>query len=62
MLPGSGARTADQWHGVTLPMGILYERAAIRFWASVATDTAALEAEDDPVTDDQAPGEEHPRL
>jgi PadR family transcriptional regulator AphA len=31
-----GLRTVEHWRGATLPMGILYERAAIVFWTSVA--------------------------
>ncbi len=30
------ARTIEHWRGVTLPMGLLYERAAIEFWEGVA--------------------------
>jgi PadR family transcriptional regulator, regulatory protein AphA len=33
---GAGARSIEQWRAVTLPMGLLYERAAIDFWAGVA--------------------------
>lgn len=37
---GSGAvsalRTVEHWRGVTLPMGLLYERAAVEFWQGVA--------------------------
>jgi PadR family transcriptional regulator, regulatory protein AphA len=32
----SAARTVEHWRGVTLPMGLLYERAAVEFWADVA--------------------------
>jgi PadR family transcriptional regulator, regulatory protein AphA len=32
----SAARTVEHWRGVTLPMGLLYERAAVAFWESVA--------------------------
>jgi DNA-binding PadR family transcriptional regulator len=31
------ARTVEHWRGVTLPMGLLYERAAVEFWEGVAT-------------------------
>ncbi len=31
--PGAASRTIEHWRGVTLPMGLLYERAAIEFWA-----------------------------
>ena len=50
----SAARTVEHWRGVTLPMGLLYERAAVEFWEGVAAgarvdDAAAdrLRAEDD---------------
>ena len=50
----SAARTVEHWRGVTLPMGVLYERAAVEFWEGVATrgridgDTAdGLRAQDD---------------
>jgi DNA-binding PadR family transcriptional regulator len=33
---GPGYRTAEHWRGETLPMGILYERAAVAFWEDVA--------------------------
>jgi DNA-binding PadR family transcriptional regulator len=32
----SAARTVEHWRGVTLPMGLLYERAAVEFWEGVA--------------------------
>ena len=35
-----GLRTVEHWRGATLPMGILYERAAILFWTSVAENAA----------------------
>jgi len=56
MLSGSNgaARTVEHWRGVTLPMGLLYERAAVEFWEGVAAgvqvdDATAdrLRAEDD---------------
>lgn len=28
-------RTVEHWRGATLPMGLLYERAAVEFWTSV---------------------------
>jgi PadR family transcriptional regulator AphA len=31
-----GLRTVEHWRGATLPMGLLYERAAVDFWTSVA--------------------------
>jgi DNA-binding PadR family transcriptional regulator len=51
---GSAALTVEHWRGVTLPMGLLYERAAVEFWEGVAAgarvDDAAADgsrAEDD---------------
>lgn len=51
--PDSPARTVEHWRGVTLPMGLLYERAAVDFWEGVAAGTRvddsardALRAED----------------
>jgi PadR family transcriptional regulator AphA len=32
----SAARTVEHWRGVTLPMGLLYERAAVEFWEGIA--------------------------
>jgi DNA-binding PadR family transcriptional regulator len=32
----STSPTVEQWRGVTLRMGLLYERAAVEFWAAVA--------------------------
>jgi DNA-binding PadR family transcriptional regulator len=29
-------RTVEHWRGATLPMGILYEKAAVEFWQGVA--------------------------
>lgn len=43
---GRGERTVEHWRGETLPMGLLYERAAVDFWrgvvakANVATDAS----------------------
>jgi PadR family transcriptional regulator, regulatory protein AphA len=37
-----GSRTIEQWRGVTLRMGLLYERAAIEFWEGVV---ASVDAE-----------------
>jgi DNA-binding PadR family transcriptional regulator len=31
-----GQRTVEHWRGATLPMGLLYERAAVEFWKGVA--------------------------
>jgi PadR family transcriptional regulator AphA len=33
-------RTVEHWRGVTLPMGLLYERAAVHFWEAVAARAA----------------------
>jgi PadR family transcriptional regulator, regulatory protein AphA len=35
---GTGDRSIQQWREVTLPMGLRFERAAIEFWAGVASD------------------------
>jgi DNA-binding PadR family transcriptional regulator len=34
--PASGLRTVEHWRGATLPMGLLYEGAAVAFWQGVA--------------------------
>ena len=34
--PRSASPTVEHWRGVTLRMGLLYERAAVEFWAAVA--------------------------
>ncbi len=39
LLPGR--RTVEHWRGATLPMGLLYERAAVEFWSRVAAGSAA---------------------
>jgi DNA-binding PadR family transcriptional regulator len=41
----TAARTVEHWRGVTLPMGLLYERAAVEFWEGV---TAGVRANDPP--------------
>jgi len=45
---GRGERTVETWRGETLPMGLLYERAAVDFWRGVAakarTTAAATDA------------------
>jgi DNA-binding PadR family transcriptional regulator len=33
-------RTVEQWRGVTVAMGVLYERAAIQFWEAVSAEPA----------------------
>jgi PadR family transcriptional regulator, regulatory protein AphA len=52
---GRGQRTVEHWRGATLPMGLLYERAAVEFWAAVAkravrskVPDAALGSDDEP--------------
>src|SRR5450756_2198974 len=40
----SAARTVEHWRGVTLPMGLLYERAAVEFWERVYWEGAADDA------------------
>jgi DNA-binding PadR family transcriptional regulator len=42
----AGSRTVEHWRGATLPMGLLYERAAVAFWAEVARDAAGRMAAD----------------
>ncbi len=39
-ISGPRLRTVEHWRGATLPMGILYERAAVQFWTSVADNAA----------------------
>jgi PadR family transcriptional regulator AphA len=41
-----GDRTAAHWRGQTLPMGVLYERAAVEFWEGV---NAKAIASDEPI-------------
>jgi DNA-binding PadR family transcriptional regulator len=36
-----GQRTVEHWRGETLPMGVLYERAAVEFWAGVVAKARA---------------------
>ena len=38
------SRTIEQWRGVTLPMGLLYERAAVEFWQGVVTQVTRSDA------------------
>ena len=37
--PAIGSRSLFHWRGVTLRMGLLYERAAVEFWQGVADET-----------------------
>ena len=39
--PQRGQRTVEHWRGETLPMGLLYENAAVEFWAGVVARAAA---------------------
>lgn len=36
-----GLRTVEHWRGATLPMGLLYEGAAVEFWKGVAEQAAS---------------------
>jgi PadR family transcriptional regulator AphA len=38
---GRGERTVEHWRGETLPMGLLYERAAVEFWTGVVAKAQA---------------------
>jgi len=38
---GPGQRTAERWRGETVHMGVLYERAAVDFWAGIAGSAGA---------------------
>ena len=40
----SAARSFEHWRGVTLPMGLLYERAAVEFWERVYWDSVVDDA------------------
>ena len=48
---GRGQRTVEHWRGETLPMGILYESAAVDFWADVAARARASLGKDDVAPD-----------
>ncbi len=43
----AGLRTVAHWRGATLPMGLLYERAAVEFWSGVAEKSDEEDAADD---------------
>jgi PadR family transcriptional regulator AphA len=47
------ARTIKHWRDATLPMGLLYERAAVMFWQSVAAGAVDDAAEDRSRTQDE---------
>ncbi len=44
---GPGHRTAERWHGETVQMGILYEHAAVDFWAGVTESAGGADVADD---------------
>lgn len=46
--PGAGLRTVEHWRGATLPMGLLYEQAAVEFWSGVAKRAAGPEEAGEP--------------
>ncbi|MDP9273332.1 MAG: PadR family transcriptional regulator [Chloroflexota bacterium] len=50
--PGLLSRSIEHWRGVTLRMGLLYERAAVEFWAGVATHTGIADAATAPARGD----------
>jgi PadR family transcriptional regulator AphA len=43
-----GLRTVEHWRGATLPMGLLYERAAVDFWKGVAAEPVRPDAVREP--------------
>ena len=47
------ARTVEHWRGVTLPMGLLHERAAVEFWEGVVAGARV-----DDVAVDRSPAED----
>ena len=49
---GVGERTVEHWRGETLPMGLLYEGAAVAFWTRVLENTSAAgqrDADEEPL-------------
>jgi len=50
----SAARTVEHWRGVTLPMGLLYEQAAVEFWEGVV---AGARVDDVPADRSRAEGD-----
>jgi DNA-binding PadR family transcriptional regulator len=46
---GRGQRTVEHWRGETLRMGLLYERAAVEFWAGVVENALGSSAADQAV-------------
>jgi len=53
---GRGLRTVERWRGATLPMGLLYERAAVEFWADVANRATTSNGVDEGVQRDAPHG------
>ena len=52
--PRRGQRTVEHWRGETLPMGLLYEGAAVDFWSRVAASALSSVrgvADDPPATE-----------
>ncbi len=47
------SRTVQHWRGVTLRIGLLYERAAVEFWGEVA---AGVRSGDDVISRSALPG------
>ena len=45
---GRGQRTVETWRGETLPMGLLYERAAVEFWTGVEAKARVAAEADQP--------------
>ena len=43
-----GMRTVEHWRGATLPMGVLYEEAAVAFWKGVAEEAEGPAADTEP--------------
>jgi PadR family transcriptional regulator, regulatory protein AphA len=57
---GPGLRTAERWHGETVRMGILFERAAVDFWAGVAGSAGLADAATARTTAEDDGGQRHP--
>ena len=47
-----GLRTAEHWRGATLPMGVLYEAAAVQFWQGIVDKAVGP----DPASEPDGPG------
>ena len=52
----AGERTVEHWRGATLPMGLLYERAAVEFWGEVATKSRGHRGADERNGTEPTPG------